>query len=398
MSDEAQDSADLARKSAAAEDASPVHTGPAAAERSPGAGPAVAAGFVGGAVAAAAVAAGVLLWGPLSDLPARLSAVESATSGAAPKAGLDAIAARASALEQKTSELTAALDPLARRSQAAEAAAKAAADVANQAKAAAQSAAAAPASGGAAPAGGSAVDERLGKIEAGLASLDELRQRLGTSETTLAALASKPAASQASTEDLAAKLAAVQQQVGQLGQPDDGAVVGLAVLARQDLAAGQPLGRPLKALAALGVGDSALKPLAPYAEKGAPGAAQLAASLAELLRQTAPKPAAPEATGSIWNRVTAEASTWVKVHPVGQPAPSAADAAFAPVQRALAADRIGDAVAAWEALPEAQRSRTQAWADEARTRLAAAQAADSLVASSVDRLAAGSRTTGAPSR
>lgn len=378
---------------------------PSAAPARPAAGQSVAAGFVGGAVAAAAVAGAILLWGPLADLPRRLDTMEANAGGAAPRSALDALDKRAAALEQKTGALAAALEPVARQSEAAEATAKeaaakaaAATSLADQVKAASQRAAlASPA--GEPSADTTALAGRLDKLEGSLASLDSLGQRLSASEAGLAKLTAQPPATQAAADALAAKLATLQQQLGQTAQDEAqaaGPLVGLALLTRQDLAAGKPIGKPLQALKALGAPEADLAPLSAYADKGAPSTAELSASLADLMRRTAPKPAAStDITGSIWDRVATQASHLVKVHPVGQPAPVED---IAEVQSALAAGRLGDAMATWDKLPADIRQRTQPWADEARARLAAAQAADSLVASSVERLASASRTTGAPSR
>jgi hypothetical protein len=367
----------------------------------PAAGQAAAAGFVGGVVAAAAVAGASLLWGPLADLPRRLDTVEASAGAAAPRSAIDALDQRAASLEQKTGALSAALEPVARQSQAAEAAAKDAAT-----KAAAAASLAGQAAAGSAPAGTpgapaadtAALAGRLDRLEGSLAKLESIGQRVSASESGLARLTAQPAASQAAADDLAAKLAALQQQLGHLAQDEAqaaGPIVSLAVLTRQDLASGRPLGKPLQGLKALGVPDAELAPLSVYADKGAPGTAELSRALADLARRTVPKPAAPDITGSLWDQVASQASRLVKVHPVGEPAPVGD---VAEVQAALASGRLGDALAIWEKLPADIRQRTQPWADEAHARLAAAQAADSLVASSVDRLASASRTTGAPSR
>jgi hypothetical protein len=393
----------------AASDPAPLATrdvepaGPRDVPARPAAGQAVAAGFVGGAVAAAAVAGAMLLWGPLAELPRRLDAVEANAGAAAPRSALDALDKRAATLEQKAGALSAALEPVARQSEAAELAAKdaaakaaAATSLASQAKSAAE--AAPSASAGTPSTDAAAYAARLGTVEGSLAKLDSLGQRVAASEAGLAKLAGQPAASQAAADDLAAKLASLQQKLGQVAQDDAqaaGSLVSVALLTRQDLAAGKPLAKPLLALKALGAPGAELAALSVYADTAPPSTAELSASLADLMRRTAPKPAAPETTGSIWDRVASQASHLVKVHPVGQPAPVED---VAEVQAALAAGRLGDAVATWEKLPPDIRQRTQAWADQAHARLAAAQAADSLVASSVDRLASASPTTGAPSR
>ena len=274
-------------------------------------------------------------------------------AGAVKANALDALGRRLSALEASGGDAKAALD-------------EARAARADAAKALAAAQAAPPSTNAAAPAEPSALEPRL-------AALDEL----ALSTRKLGQLGATGAAPKSDARVAMAK-----------GASENAASVAvLALSLEQRLAAGAPFAAELTALSQLGVGGDALAPLKPFAELGAPSLASLAASWAKVEPAVAAAAPPPERSG--WDRLLDHIRALVRVRRVGEATGS--DESEPPVARVGAALDRGDLAAALEGygrLPEASRAAGAAWADAAKAREAAAEAASGLRADAIGGLAA----------
>ena len=314
----------------------------------------------------------------LGALDQRVSALEAAAARAPDKNLADAFGQRIAALESAALSAKAAAD--ANEGALAEArAARAAADTAlGLATSAAQIASAAPPSqSGNAGEPGSALEGRVARLETGLAALDRppvdlgpVNQRLDTLEGALAAPKSQTRAP--------AEAAPPRR---------DGA--GLAVVAQalaDRLRAGAPFARELAALERLGADPARLAALKPFADKGASTSNALAADF-EKIAPTLATAAADQPAGAV-DRLLASMSRVVRVTPVGEVAGDDPSAVLSRIDGALRRGQIAQALAAWERLPEAARRASQEWADAAKGRLAADEAAQGLLDEAIARLGA----------
>ncbi len=307
-----------------------------------------------------------------ANLDARLHALETNQAGAAKAAALDAIARRVAALEAAASQGDAARALTESRAARADAAKALALATGTSQTAATQSGA--PASSGAGE-----LEARVGKLEAELtglksdaADLGALGERLAKVETALAAPKS------------AARVAPAE-----LAPSRDGAAEAiLAISLDERLSAGAPFAEELAALARLGADSGNLAALRPFAEAGAPTLAALRASFVKV-EASVVAAAAPPSHGGAVERLLDHMRGLVRVHKVGGEAGGGGDPE-AVAQRISAALAHGDLRAALEAyghLPGPARQASQEWVKTAEARAAADAAAQSLRADAIGRLA-----------
>ena len=314
----------------------------------------------------------------LVALDQRVGALEAAAARPPDKTLADAYGQRIAALESAALSAKAAADAndgsLA-EARAARADAAKALELATSAAQIANGAPAAQTGGGAELA--SALEGRVAKVEAGLAALDRppvdlspINQRLDKLESALAAPKSETRA--------AAEAAAPAR---------DGAALAVVAQALADrLRAGAPFAGEEAALERLGADPARLAALKPFAEKGAPTAAALAADF-ETVAPTVAAAAASKPAGMV-DRLFASMGKVVRVTPVGEVAGDDPSALASQIGAALERGRIAEALAAWERLPEAARQTSQEWASAAKARLAADQAAQGLLDDAIARLGA----------
>ena len=341
-----------------------------------------AAGF-GGAILGAALAL-ITAWAiephaaAVNDLRARLATLEQSTASQA---------AASTALEKRVSGLAtggadkAAFDALDRRIGAVEAAAGDAKTALDQARAArADAAKALAAAEGATSADANSPDAgelapRLAKLESDLAAADARLDRLAGLDDQLAKLEGASAAPK--TQARAAPEA---------GPSGDGAAVAvLASSLEQRFAAGAPYAPEFAALSRLGVAGETLAPLKPFADSGAPTLAALNAGWAKV--EPAVVAATTPSDRSAWDRLLDHLRGLVRVRPIGAAAGAADAPPVAQVGAALQRGDSGAALDAFAKLPEAARAAAQPWADAAKSRQAAAAAAEALRADAIGRLA-----------
>ncbi len=138
---------------------------------------------------------------------------------------------------------------------------------------------------------------------------------------------------------------------------------------------GRPFQAELAALGVLGVDQTALDGLKPYAEAGLPTLAALAASFDEVTASIDLAPPVEDNAGTV-ARLLESARGLVEVRPAHPTAGSDPGAIVARIKGALAAGDLKTALAEWASLPDSVKTPTADWAHSAEAR----QSADTLVA------------------
>ena len=354
-----------------------------------GAGRALAAGALGGAVVAALAAAALYFYPPNAGLTEaaqnRLAALETATSrdGAAIGAldkrlgALVAVERRVGALEANAA--TSGADGLDKRIGVVEAA-----NAAEGRKIDADAQAVQSLSGDIKTLRAD-VDAARGEIPALAARMAKLET--GISSANLAALGNR-------VEKLESALAGpkVETRVAPEKPSASHNPVATAVVAdtvRDKLASGASYTTEIAALAAFGVDPAELAPLKALAG-GAPTDSALAASFAAVEPKVLAA-AAPKETGGIGERLLSHFRGLIQVRSLGE---AAGDDPPALASQVLASLRRGDlagALAAFAKLPEPSRQAASAWGAEAERKQAAVAAMQAIREAAVARLAQGAK-------
>lgn len=316
---------------------------PASAGRGAGRGAALALGLVGGVLGAGLVAIVMTLVGPGADTPDRLTALETAVGDKASRRVTDALDKRAQAAETALQGLRGDLSGLAGRPQVAP------------------------------------------------GEVTTLGQRVDRLDRAIAQLAARPAA----TGDAQAQAPVQLPPVVVAGR--ESAALAVAMLIRDAVARGAPFARELAALEAGGADPALVARLKPFAAGGAPQAPALAAAFAPLAAELARVPD-PGASAGVVDRVTALIGGAVRIRPVGEPAGEKPGAVGARAETALRRGDLAAALKDLEALPGEARAPVQPFVDRLRARVAAGQAADTLVAAAVEQVLAATASPGVPTR
>ena len=349
-------------------DASPVK--PASS-----AGPVLTAALGGGLVGAALIGVGLWAVAPTNDQTERLAALENAVGGTATRRTVEALDKRIGAIEAKLPEIeTAAKRPL---------------PVPPPAPAPAPPPAAAPSAAN--------DDGRLTRALQDMRNeLAVLAQRLSTLEQSSADNAAKIPAPE--------KIDALNRDIAQLGQRiatteknvatntpgvQDGGGLAVAVALKTKLQDGQPFAKEFAALQGLNADTNALAALKPFADKGLPSNAALAASFAAPARAIASAPP-PRANGdAAWtDKISAALGRIVRVTPVDPSKGEDPVSLTVRIQTALAKDDSAEALALWKKLPEPTRRDTATFGRDLEARVNAERAVSQLMAGMVDRLGA----------
>ena len=320
----------------------------------------------------------------LAAFEQRLTALERRPAAApAPAAPAPDLVKRIEGLEQGLRQATAARPPaatgapapvdiqaLAERLAAVESAATAAGESAKTALQAANRAADASARPAAPP-----VDLR--PLETRLQSLD---QRLGAAETEARAAKSESLAREAPVAALgrrseATSLAVVAQSMGQA------------------LDQGAPFESALAAAAGLGADAAKIAPLQAIAKTGAPTTRAIAQLWAGEVRAALDATLEPEGDQGWLDRLKAGAARVVRVRPAGEAPGDDPAALIGRIDAALGRGAIGEALAAWNRLPEPAKAASRGFAEAARKRVAAEEAVKALTQGAVADIA---RFKGAP--
>ncbi len=198
---------------------------------------------------------------------------------------------------------------------------------------------------------------------------------------------------------LAARLEAIEQQLEQdKAAPGsgrtEGAATGLAqvqataiVAGRlvQEVQRGEAYLHELNALVALGVDDSELAALRPFATTGVASLRHLADDFAKL----APAILATERKGaddSLVERLKGYATNLVQIERMGDLAGTDVSSLVARIKFALAHDHAAEAYALWSELPEAAKTASARFGTAAKSRLDALEAARSIESAAVAAL------------
>ena len=168
--------------------------------------------------------------------------------------------------------------------------------------------------------------------------------------------------------------------------PRETNAAALAILAqsiRASLERGESFAPELAAAENLGADAAQLAALAPAARGGAPTARKLAQTFRPLTRSIVDSAAPTDADASVLDRLTNAATKLVRVRPVGEAGGGDAASLVAQIEQALDRGAVAPAMAAWTLLPAPARQTSEAWAQDARRRVAADAAAAALFNSAI---------------
>ena len=164
----------------------------------------------------------------------------------------------------------------------------------------------------------------------------------------------------------------------------DAARVSLAQSIGAAIEAGAPFAAQVDALARLGAPAERLTPLREPSQKGVPTARELARAFA--LLEPAIVTRTENADASVIDRLTSSAMGLVRVRPVGEPTGDAPADIFARMSRALERGDAAGALKDWDKLPDAAKAASAQWAQQARTRVGAEEAARAILSDSTQKL------------
>jgi hypothetical protein len=180
--------------------------------------------------------------------------------------------------------------------------------------------------------------------------LDALASRIAGLERAVKSLGDDVARRPASADDRAARMTVAAEALR-------------AVVER-----GAPYQAELAAMKSLGVEQSALAPLEPFAADGVPGNAALARELAALTPALLRASGAAPSDGSLLGRMEMSAQKLVRITPVDAPPGDDAAAVLARANAAAARGDLDAALADIARLPEAGRSLAEPWTKKAQAR------------------------------
>ncbi|MGJ0396924.1 MAG: COG4223 family protein [Methylocystis sp.] len=290
-----------------------------------------------------------------------------------PEANAAAEAQSAAMEMQKTAvaALQSRLDAAEELAQRALRAAEAAESAAKAAQASAESAKARPATDAAGSGAALTPSDQLTALEG---RIDELGEEM---KALRARLESPKSETRAAPETSAAKT------------PDGpAALVVVAYALQREFEAGRPYAVEAKALTRLGADPAALSALSPFAEKGAPTAAQLKADFAPAAKRIHALEGGD--SGDIAQHLIKGASKLVRVRPSGAPSSEAqsVEEKVVHIDAALAHGDLAHAAALFAALPEAARNEAKDFGAALRARVEAGQAAENLLHGAIAALVA----------
>ena len=327
-------------------------------------------GAIVGAVLVAAIIAGIWFGGlvPVREAPREAAAARTQAANAAGSTDEissrlekiqetlktphvdEAVVNRIAAAEAQTRALGDQLSALARRvddvaatSQAALAQAKAAASAAEGAKNAAQAA-------------------------AQHGDLDALAQRIASLESEIKSLGSELTQRTSRADDRATRVTVAAEAL------------------RATVERGAPYQAELAAVKSLGVEETALAPLVPFAAEGVPSAAALGREFTALMPSLLQASATPSHGGSLLGKLEARAQNLVRITPVDASAGDDASAIVARINNDVARGDFSAALAGIASLPERARSAAQSWVKKVEARKSALAASRRIAAGALAAL------------
>jgi hypothetical protein len=243
-------------------------------------------------------------------------------------------------------------------------------------------------------AAGKATDDRIGKVEAGLAArpearsanmdqvLDDLMARIEKVEAAVAKggnvappagvsdLAARVAALESSTAAMAQRLAAMQARPSAATESEKAARALAIGSLRQAAGEGAPFAGNLAMLQALGLDETDIAALRPLAEKGAPPKSELAGAFPEVADRILAASAAVDPNAGFFDRLAGFARGLVTVRPTTPIPGDSPDAVVSRMQAAVDHGDLARALAERNALPGNGKAVSAAWAQGAADRLA----------------------------
>jgi hypothetical protein len=312
---------------------------------------------------------------PSNDAVSALSAqLDKIQAELQPQAGDTALAKRIADLEAQTKTFSDSLAAINRRLDEIAVAAQTAREHADAATTAAQSAtasasAATAAANGATENANAAAQAVKGVTQSSVqqSDLDALAARIAALENSIKSLSTVTTNVATSADDRAARAAVAAEALR-------------AVVER-----GAPYQAELAAVKSFGADPSAIAALEPFAATGVPTDAELAHDLAQLLPSLRPQSAAAPSSSGFLGRLEDNAKNLVRITPINAPPGDDPSSVLARLNADAAHADIAAALTDIAALPPAEKSRAEAWVQQANARNAAIAASRRITA---DALAA----------
>ncbi|WP_238178668.1 COG4223 family protein [Methylobacterium dankookense] len=244
-----------------------------------------------------------------------------------------------------------------------------------------------------------ALDERVKAATEAVQNATQASQQAAEAGRVQAQEAAKTA--ERGLQDQAEKIAALDKALAQRAQATT-VQAALRVVAADRiataLATGAPYAEPLATLRKLETGDtSRVDALAPFAETGAPSAAQLAAEFRPIAEKAAAARRSAQArtvaeSGDLKAKFLSMADSIVQVRRVDAPPASGTEPEADPlgkIQAALDRGAIQEAAKSFDAMPDAARAEAASFGQRLKARAAAAQASQALLSDAFKTLPAG---------
>jgi len=213
-------------------------------------------------------------------------------------------------------------------------------------------------------------------------------------ETRLQSLDQRLAAAETEARTTKTEVLAREAPVAALARRSD--ATSLAVVMQsmaQALDQGAPFEAALTVAANLGADASQIAPLQAIAKTGAPTNRAIAQLWAAEVRAALDATLEPEGDQGWLDRLKAGAARVVRVRPAGEAPGDDPGALIARIDAGLGRGAIGEALVAWNRLPEPAKAASRGFADAARKRVAAEEALKALTSGAVADIA---RSKGAP--
>ncbi|WP_230530486.1 COG4223 family protein [Microvirga roseola] len=197
----------------------------------------------------------------------------------------------------------------------------------------------------------------------------------------IAELDSRLAAQQQSLSALSNDIGALSNRLAQENQGatsafQTGTRIILAERLSDALRNGTPYVDVLEGLRHVEADPARLAPLEPFAQQGAPTAAEIAQRFEPLGAAILRESRGP--AGGWTDRLLRMADRVVTVRPVDQPGSTGVPSLVARIEQALERGDVAEAVAAWQALPEPARRMSEEWAQQAAAVAQARQAGQAI--------------------
>jgi hypothetical protein len=228
----------------------------------------------------------------------------------------------------------------------------------------------------------------LARADAAAAAVEAAKttaQQTGVQRADLDALANRVAAIEGAVKALSENLANVARRPASADDRVARTTVAAEAL-RAAVERGVPYQAELAAVKSLGVEDSVLAPLEPFAADGIPSVAVLARELTALTPALVRASGAEPSEDSFLGRLQANAQKLVRVTPVDAPPGDDSGAIIARIDVDARRSNIAAALAEIARLPDAARSLAGAWVNKAEAREAAIAASRRIAAAALAAL------------